>query len=269
MGFHLRETFAYTVLTFLLILPTTDAQQPTPVTVDPQALAVLRQAAAALQGGTPVTDVTLSGSAHRIAGSDDEVGTAILKALGTGASLVNLNLPSGQLSEVRNVTATIPAGTWTGPDGKTHPILFHNLLTEPSWFFPLFGVGRILSTSVFSLNYVGVESRLGHSVHHISITQSASNPSLVSVLETHLSFADYYFDEKTLLPVALAYNTHPDDNAAIDIPVEVQFSDYRPVGTSQVPFQVQYFLNNVLFLDLQIQTISFNTGITVAAFDIN
>jgi hypothetical protein len=269
MGFHLRETFACTALTLLLILPTTHAQQPTPVTVDPQALVVLTQAAAALQGPTPVTDVTLSGPAHRIAGSDDEVGTVVLKALGTGASLVNLNLPSGQLSEVRNVTATIPTGTWTGPDGKTHPILFHNLLTEPSWFFPLFGLGRILSTSLFSLKYVGLESRLGHSVHHISITQSPTNPTLSSVLFTHLSVADYYFDEKTLLPVALTYNTHPDDNAAVDIPVEIQFSDYRTVGTSQVPFGVQHFLNNVLFLDLQIQTVSFNTGFTATAFAIN
>ena len=106
-------------------------------------------------------------------------------------------------------------------------------------------------------------------MHHVSITQSAINPSLVSVLETHLSLADYYVDEKTLLPAALAYNTHPDDNAAIDIPVEVQFSDYRPVGTSQVPFKVQHFLNNVLFLDLQIQTVSFNTGFTAAAFVVN
>jgi hypothetical protein len=84
-----------------------------------------------------------------------------------------------------------------------------------------------------------------------------------------LSVADYYFDEKTLLPVALTYNTHPDDNAAVDIPVEIQFSDYRTVGTSQVPFGVQHFLNNVLFLDLQIQTVSFNTGFTATAFAIN
>jgi hypothetical protein len=80
MGFYLRETFAYTVLTLLLILPTTHAQQPSPTTIDSQALAVLKQAAAALQGATPVNDVTLAGSAHRIAGSDDEVGTVVLKA---------------------------------------------------------------------------------------------------------------------------------------------------------------------------------------------
>jgi hypothetical protein len=270
MEFHFRETFAYTVLTLLLILPTTHAQQQsTASTIDPQALGVLKQAAAALQGATPVTDVTLSGSARRTAGSDDEVGTVVLKALGAGASRIDMNLPSGQLSEVRNVTAAIPSGNWTGPDGKTHPILFHNLRTEPSWFFPSFGVGRTLSTSLFSLTYVGLENRLGHSVHHVSISRSGSNPGLASVLDTHLSIVDYYFDEKTLLPVALTYDTHPDENAAVDVPVEIQFSDYRPVGTSQVPFRVQHFLNNVLFLDLQIQTVSFNTGLTVTAFAVN
>jgi len=271
MRFRSREACAFAILIFFLILAPIYAQQfvSSPVAVDPQALAVLKQAAAALQGATAVTDVTLSGSAHRIAGSDDELGTIVLKALGTGASRMDLNLPSGQLSEVRNVTGAIPSGTWTGPDGTIHPILFHNLRTEPSWFFPSFGVGRTLSTSLFSLAYVGLENRLGHSVHHVSITQSATSLSMTSVLNTHLSETDYYFDEKTLLPVALTYNTHPDDNAAVDVPVEIQFSDYRPVGTSQVPFRVQYFLNNVLFLDLQVQTVSFNTGLTATAFAVN
>jgi hypothetical protein len=54
--------------------------------------------------------LTLSGSAHYIAGSDDETGTATLKTLATGARRVDLKLPSGRRSEVRDLTADRPGG---------------------------------------------------------------------------------------------------------------------------------------------------------------
>ena len=61
---------------------------------------MLQQSLAALQGNTSLTDVTLSGTARRIAGSDDEFGTGIFKALAVGAARMDLTLSSGQRSEV-------------------------------------------------------------------------------------------------------------------------------------------------------------------------
>ena len=76
---------------------------------------LLQQSLAALQGTTPITDVALTGSARRIAGSDDESGSATLKALaGTGARL-DLSLSSGPRSELRNTSSAQPAGSWSGP----------------------------------------------------------------------------------------------------------------------------------------------------------
>jgi hypothetical protein len=81
-----------------------------PVSAGPQALQLLQSALAALSPNIKTQDVTLSGSAHYIAGSDDETGTATLKALATGASRVDLILPSGRRSEVRDLTTDRPSG---------------------------------------------------------------------------------------------------------------------------------------------------------------
>src|SRR6267378_7984487 len=67
----------------------------------PLAVQYLHQALTALGGNTPLTDVALTGSAHYIAGSDDETGTATLKAI-MGASRIDLNLSSGLRNEVWN-----------------------------------------------------------------------------------------------------------------------------------------------------------------------
>src|SRR6267378_1735124 len=102
----------------------------------PQAMQLLQQSLNTLAGGQTLSDVTLSGTVRRIAGSDDESGTAVLKALASGAGRSDLSLSSGHRSEVQNYSATTAAGSWSGSDGASHSMAFHNLLTEPAWFFP-------------------------------------------------------------------------------------------------------------------------------------
>src|SRR5437016_12441307 len=99
-------------LCVLLVIPS--AAQQTASSRTP-ATQLLQQSLAALQGNTSVTDVTLSGSARRIAGSDDESGTAVLEALTTGQARMDLSLPSGSRSEVVTFTKQCPAGYWSGP----------------------------------------------------------------------------------------------------------------------------------------------------------
>jgi hypothetical protein len=228
----------------------------------------LQAALAALSPNIGISDITLTGSVRRIAGSDDESGTATLKALSSGAARSDLSLSSGPTSETQNVSAAQPSGSWSGPDGVAHPIPFHNLLSEPAWFFPAFAISRRLSTG-YVIADLGPETRNGRQVEHISVSQNppsqypAGPPSFQ--LLTQL---DFYLDSTTLLPTALAFNTHPDNNELLDIPVEIAFSDYRSVNGVQIPFHVQKFLNNSLFLDFQVQNAAINSGLSASAFAI-
>src|SRR5467141_3446266 len=70
-----------------------------------QAATLLAKSAAALTGNVALSDVSLTGTVRRIAGSDDDSGTAIFKALASGAGRMNLTLSSGQRSEVENLSA--------------------------------------------------------------------------------------------------------------------------------------------------------------------
>lgn len=230
----------------------------------PQALTLLQQSLAALTGGKSISDVTLSGTARRIAGSDDESGTVTIQTV-SGSSKISLTLPSGAQSETHTTSNFAPAGTWSGPDGIAHAIPQHNLHSDPGWF-PLFTLENFSSSTTAVLTYVGPETKNGTSVIHIQAAQPEP-PNIdasAAKLYPHLTQMDIFLDATTLLPVAIDFNTHPDNNALLDLPVELLFSDYQIVGGAKIPMRVQKFLNNSLLLDLQFQSATLNSGLTAA-----
>jgi len=268
MGVRLLKVWVFVIVicSAALVLK---AQQPVvPATVvDSQALTVLAQAVAALQGAAPIVDVTLSGSVRRIAGSDDETGSAVFKAVANGSSMLTLNFASGTLNEVRTNSDKGPVGSWSGPDGASHPSAYHNLFTDVGVFPTLLVAGFVKSSAVVSL--VGPETQDGANVLHLSAYQQI--PALSgndSSLSQRLSQTEIFLDATTLLPHAIAFNIHPDDNSLLNIPVIVVFSDYRSVNGAQVPFHVQKSLNNTLALDLQLSSAAINTGVSASDFKV-
>lgn len=236
-------------------------------TASAQGVALLQQSLAALAGAKPIADVTLTGTARRIAGSDDETGTAVLKALATGEARMDLGFPAGPLSEVWVNSVNGQSGKWIGPDGKSHALSLHNLLTDSSWFFPALTLNRWLSTPGYAISLVGQESRNGQAVQHVTVSLVASTlPAGVSATFQHLSQMEIFLDSGSGLPVALTFNTHPDNNLLLDIPVEIRLSDYRAVNGAQVPFHVEKYLNNGLILDLHFDAVTLNTGLSVSDF---
>lgn len=234
-----------------------------------QGAAALQKALSALAPSAPIIDVTLTGTARRIAGSDDESGTAVIKALvGTGTRL-DLTLPSGQRTEIRNTSSPEIAGSWSGPDGTAHVTAYHNLLTDPGWF-PAITIASLLSTPGEVITYAGPETRGTQSVVHIKASQplpaSLAAPKDIAALMQHLTEVDIFLDASTLLPAFFAFSIHPDNNANLDIPVELRFSDYRPVNGAQIPFHVQKSLNNSLLLDLEFTDATLNSGLSPSTF---
>lgn len=250
-------------LAVLLSFPGSISSQQTS-TASTQALTVLAQSLAAMGGAAGISDITLTGTAERIAGSDDETGAASYKAVAS-ASRLDLNLSKGTRSEIRVVGANGLGGNWIGPDGVVHEISQHNLLTDVGWF-PIYTLTNLIAATDPVLTYIGIETKNGVSVIHIQSSQQQSNtPASFGPLQQHLTQMDIYLDASTLLPVALEFTTHPDDNALLDIPVEFRFSDYRAVGSIKIPFHVQQFLNGSLFLDVQFQQASVNSGLSASS----
>jgi hypothetical protein len=238
-------------------------QSQTTTTSSPQAANLLTESLKALAGSGGVSDATLTGTVEWIAGSDDETGTAVYKAV-TGAHRMDLSFHNGTRSEIVSAVNGSNSGTWLGLDGTSHPISNHNLMSDAGWF-PAFTLANLVSSSSTVLVYVGPETRNGASVIHISASLVfPSLPTAASALSQHLTQIDIYLDPSTSLPVSYGFNSHPDDNALVDIPTEIRYSNYQNVSGAQIPLHVQRYLNNTLTTDLQFQTASLNTGLTIA-----
>ncbi|HSZ01703.1 MAG TPA: hypothetical protein VK788_19560 [Terriglobales bacterium] len=249
-----------------LIVPFAFAQQPS--TSANQGPAILQKALLALVPSTSINDITLSGTARRIAGSDDESGTVVIKAVAGTGTRIDLTLPSGPRSEIRNTSSVPFAGSWSGPDDVTHSASYHNILVDPGWA-PALTIASLLSAQNSVITYFGPETRNGQSVIHVSASQQFPGTSGdTASLMQHLTQTDLYFDATTLLPAAIAFSTHPDNNANLDIPIELDFYNYTAVNGAQIPFRIQKYINNILALDFQVNSVVLNSGLSAATFSV-
>lgn len=257
-----------TFLACLLVPAQLIAQQSSAPTVqrDPQAVLLLQRSLAALTGTASVTDVTLSGNVTRIAGSDNDSGTVILKATAAEQVRIDLNLPSGQRSEVADISQAPPTGSWAGPDGTWHPTANHNLWTDPSWFFPTFLIGRVLSNAGYAISAADAETLNGVAVQHITVIQQSASSQLLPTLLQGLSKVDIYLNPSNLLPVAIASNIHADNDALTNIPVRIEFANYQAVQGVSVPYRIQKYIQNGLSLDVTVTGVQVNTGIAATDF---
>ncbi len=258
----------FSLLLSVLLLSFQSPPAPPPAATNTQAVAALQKALAALAPSVAIKDVTLSGAVRRIAGSDDETGTVTIKGAQGLGSRMDLSLPSGPRTEVCNTSSVAFVGSWSGPDGASHAAAYHNLLGDPGWS-PALTLASLLSAPNAAISYVGPEARDGQSVLHLTASQAF--PSITgdtAKLMQHLTQIDIFLDATTSLPVAFAFNMHPDNAANLDIPAELRFSDYRLVSGTQIPFHIRKFVNNSLALDLQFTSATINSGLSSAEFSI-
>jgi hypothetical protein len=90
-----------------------------------------------------------------------------------------------------------------------------------------------------------------HRERHLVDVDSAQTGQFIA----HLSAVDLDIDSATSLPVLLAYAAHPDNDAGVDMAVEVHYSAYGTFSGVTVPTHIQKFINHSLVLDLQISNV--------------
>lgn len=224
----------------------------------------LASANAALTGGAPVTGAVLTGTVSYFAGSDEETGAVTLEASGFFDSKLTLRLSGGDRTEIQQPWS----GAWAGADGVQHSWPLHNSLASSAWFFPALLVEGWITQPSFSVSSVAAEQRNGIAVQHLRCVRIL--PDAADALTTaHVQRAgamDLFLDSATFLPVALEFNTHPDNNALMDIPVRIEFSDYRAAGSGKAPFHIQKYLQNTLLLDISLTSVDLNPVIASSDF---
>lgn len=256
-------TIAIFVVTFTCSA-TAEAQIPVS---DAQATSLVAQSIAAMTGNAAIADVTITGNASWIAGSDRLTGPATLMAKGTAESRVDLNLSGGKRSEIRNDTAGYPQGATVRADGTLIPSALHNCWINASWFFPALSFLNATSDPTLIFSYVGPESRGGVNVQHLRAFRYLAGQRATQIaLTQRLSTMDIYLDFTSLLPRAFLFRRHPEDDALTDIAIAIVFSNYQMVNGVQVPLRIQRLVQNGLAVDLVLTGVTFNSGLPDSLF---
>lgn len=257
-----RKLLPYSAL--LLLVPANLLAQTSSVTAsDPNAVALAGKALQALAGGTALTDVTIQATANYIAGSDQETGTATLVALGNQQSLVTLRLSGGLRQEIRDATS----GAWLGPDGVPHAMAVHNCWVDAPWFYPGLILAALATDQTLTVSSMGQEVHAGRPAYHLVVSHIITGQArAVAASIQQLSAMDLYLDLRSLLPVALAFNVHANDDAEVTLPEEIRFDAYQTFHGVQAPTRIQKYLQGSLTLDINATSVVVNSGVSASLF---
>jgi hypothetical protein len=256
------------VLILFLLVPNsqTCAQQWSTLSQNDYAEALLQASYASLSGGQPINDVIIRATITNFKNNekDQQQGTAVLTAVGSGQSQVTLSLPSGNFSEIRNVSQNSATGTGVSANNVTRNVDPLDLQTRPAaWFFPALTLAPGSGSSDYSASLVAREFKYGVYVEHIAFRPAAGySPAFPGSGKTHV-----YLDASSKLPVAIAFKVSardPRNNVQRSMPAEIHFFDYRQVGSRMVPHRIQVSVGQHVYSDIQVSTVSINTGAVVS-----
>jgi hypothetical protein len=226
---------AATVVAIAALSCSSSAQNQLPVS-DPQAVAYAAQSIAAMTGRTAISDVTLAGTVTWYVG-DTDTGTATLRALAPGESRMDLALTAGTRTEVRDAQTGVQLGEWFAPNNTSGVFASQNCWTDAVWFFPV--LGSLAASPNVVLSYIGSTTWNGEGVQQIQSYVYQPNPLGLTPSPQQLSTMNFYLDANTLLPAAVTFNSHPDNDANTNLLVEVDFSNYQTVSGAVVPMHIQ------------------------------
>jgi hypothetical protein len=244
------------------------AQVPITTTVSStsQSIALATAASLALNGGVALSDLTITATASAASVNGVVSGNATLEFRAGVGSRLQTNIGSTRRTEIRNNSGYLPAGAWIDPDGIHHRMALHNCWIPVAPLVPHATVAQMLATDGV-LSYVGPETRAGRTTDHLQMVRNipAKTPATPDLLK-HLATSDVYLDGTTHLPLVLRFNLHPDNDAGLDVPVEIRFSNYQQVNGVNVPFRIQQYERGALVFDFSVTGASVNTGLPDSAF---
>jgi hypothetical protein len=250
------------VLSLVLVAIPTSVLAQNPPASDQTALTLAAKAVAALTGGNSISDVTLNANVNSMLGDGSNTGTGIFEGKGFGESRVDLNLSSAARSDVRNTSSGVPGGAWETNGGTPTPFAQHNCWTDAAWFFPALTSLSQTANPNFVFSYVAREQHGGLDTQHIRVYQWFPHGAPSAALST----MEFYLDATSFLPIAIGFQSHPDDNMGTNLPTEIDFANYQSVNGFQLPFHFQKIFGGSVILDVLVTSASFNTGLPDSLF---
>jgi len=239
--------------------PSTSANQPPQR--DQQALTILNQALAAMASSVPA-DSSATGTVTIVEGSSTQNGTIQILTRGTAQTAETITSSAGQRAIIYSKDDAKEVGA-----GQSVNAPLELIVTDQSPDFPLPLLLSVLNNVDEAIRYIGQEVLNGESAQHIQVWNTfASKPRLRELAP--FSTKDIWFDSASGLPLKIAYIRQAGQGAVASFRVEVFFSNYNNVGGVLYPFQINKSYNGTPWQTITIQSVSFNTGLTDAQFQV-
>jgi hypothetical protein len=224
---------------------------------DPQAVAVLQQAVAALGGEAAyaqVRDAVTTGMIGAAPGSTARSGNFVWKVAGDE---FRREFRNGSSEAVTVSGLGSPTHT---RDGKSKRIAYHVVLASPPLHLPGLVLYRQLASREYSIKSVGTEMVAGRPAVHIQTCDERTDVSkLITVHE-------WFFDAVTGLPLRVEYRI-PDTKIASDyMEAAAEFSDFRAVNGLLLPFQINTYHSGQARTVAQVSSVAVNGGVNPAEF---
>jgi len=232
---------------------------------DPQALNMAGKSILSMTGMTVISDVVINATVTSFQGSDRSSGLATVKLNSKGESRIDSILDGQKRTDVQSNGLGFPQKWWLDSNG-THAAASHNSMTDSAWLFPALSSLASVSEKNVILSYLGQETKDGVQVEHLRTYKVWPEAPREFMTFKKLTMTDYFLDAETLLPVAMIFNLHPDDDMSRDIPVEVQFKNYVQLAGVFMPKLVRRLSGGELASEFVITAVTINGGLDPGDF---
>jgi hypothetical protein len=255
----------FVLIVFLVTIPTF-AQTPTSASTlvrDPQALALLQGAAAAMGKSTP-SDSMATGTITTVAGPTMDTGTVKILTKGTAESAVQVQMASGS-----NWSIIYANGQANKVGGSGNISLsLEQAASSQSSFFLLPLISGILTNQDACYQYVGLEAINGTSAQHVRVWNSFNSTANMQFLSSFTTL-DIWFDATSGLPSQVSFISRSGGGSTPKIPITVSYSNYQTVNGVLYPYQIQQTINGTLWATISIQSVIFNSGLSDSSFPVS
>jgi hypothetical protein len=262
----MRRISGLVLAVLFLSLPKAFSQTTqSPVARDPQAVASMQAALAAIGGTTQATPTSIVASGtYTLVQTNPPVSYPLqVEVLGFYQFSWEYNTPD------QGVVSTIVSGDtgWLETSLETDGIPVGQIPGNTLETFPALALALWANTASVSVTMVGTESLNGETVLHILVAPTlaaSADPNLQNIY-AQTNQRDVFLDQQTFLPVRVRYYSHPTDWRAA-IPVDLALSNFKQVNGLLFPFTVTRYVGGVALATIQYQSIILNTPVNVSDF---
>jgi hypothetical protein len=238
---------------------------------DPEAVSIFNQVLSAAGGSTVIggiRDYIAIGTVSLVQDTSSQ-GSITIQARGVSQIRIDANLGTSTVSRIISQGKTLfkkPDGSITQlpPSAKVIPssdaFPYHTPVFPGAFVLPQQELSAAINNPLCRISYKGIAEINGHSVHHIQVERATPRTLLTKSKPSPYDVKDYFIDASVFQIVAVQ-ETLPKFTVH-----QVDYANYAVQNGISVPTSIKEEFEGQQLRSIQLNQVTFNSGITDAVF---